>query len=660
MVDLPGATTRVSETAAALARGLDVCCVIFPCKTSADIKPRLFGSADAMAAQHGYCEGVEYADLHTTRTRKSILGVGLPIDVEGAITREDVSGNTNTSTTTLAALTGGILAEHDGALKVLKGGVVGTAQIQLGLSLDGGFNFKTIRIGTGTSYTEALFNFSITLGAGSLTEGETVHTWHGTAPRSASADWITAREKLAERMQFFRTMLLIGDLQSDTEAQALLTQVEAYETANERFTLARASLRDRLPQAAMSRLRVRMTGTPTLTFTEVGGTGDTITRSSGSWITDGFAVNDLITVTGAVNGANNETAARIASLSATVITLDADDLVDEVATAGCTVTATPRLVFAEVGAGNDTITRSRGSWLVDGFRIGDLITITGSISNNVVGAAVVGVTATVLTLGPAVADDLAAETIGSYSVTLTAGQTKAAWLADLEEEYESIDDAPGISLGVGRARVQSSYTGWYMRRPAQWLVSAREYQHDIHIAPWRKDDGDLTASLDDINGDLTEWDDRIDGKAASAARFTSLRTWANGPSGVYVALSLTRASDSSQLVHTSKKVIANVVCGLVQLNTENAAIGVDVILNDDGTATQESLSVIANKVNAVLENEMLTNKQNEGQRASAVKFTPNADDVYTVPEPTMNTVTELLLNGTILKVNNKVNIRTAA
>lgn len=660
MVSLPGATTRVSETAAALAQGLDVCCLIFPCKTNADIKPRLFGSADAMAELHGYCEGVEYTDLHTSRARKSVLGVGLPIDVEGEITREDVSGNTNTATSTITALSGGIMAEHDGILRVKKGGVVGTAQIQLELSLDGGFNFKTLRFGTGTSYSELAFNFSITLGAGSLTEGQIIHTWHGTAPRSASSDWITAREKLAEKLQFFRTMLLIGDLQSDTEAQALLTQVEAYETANERFTLARASVKDRLPQAAMSRVRVRMTGSPTLTFAEVGGTGDTITRSSGSWIADGFAVNDLITVTGAVNGANNETAARIAALSATVITLDADDLVDEAATAGCTVTATPRLVFAEVGAGNDTITRSRGSWLADGFRVGDLITITGSISNNVTGAAVVGVTATVLTLGPAGADDLANETIGSYSVTVVAGETKAAWVAALAAEYESIDDAPGISLGMGRARVQSSYSGWFMRRPAQWLVSAREYQHDIHIATWRKEDGDLDASLEDANEDLVEWDDRVDGGAASAARFTSLRTWANGPAGTFVALSLTRAVDSSQLVHTAKKVIANTVCSLVQLNTENAAIGVDLILNSDGTATQESLNAIANKVNAVLENEMLTNKQNEGQRASAVKFAPNPEDTYNVPEPTMTTVTELRVNGTVLRVNNKVNIRTAA
>ncbi len=656
-MDLPGATTRLSETSAALARGLDVCCLIFPCATSADIKARVFGSADAMAAQHGYCEGVEYASMHVERTGKSILGIGLPINTEGAISREDVSGNTNTSVTTLAALPGGILAEHDGRLRVKQGGVVGTDQILLELSLDGGFNYKVVRLGTDTSYTELQFNFSVTFGAGSLTAGQVIHTWHGSAPLASPADWITARQNLAEKLQFFRTMLVIGDLQSNTEAAALLAQVNAYETENERFTLARASLADRLPLAAMSKVRVKMSGSPTLTFAEVGATGDTITRSSGSWITDGFAPNDLIAVTGAINSNNNETAARIVSLTATVLTLDTEDLDAEVATAGCTVTATPRLVFADLGA-TGTATRSRGSFLADGFRVGDRVSVLGTVSNNWSDVLVTAVTALVLTFNKA---DVAAETIGSYAVTLGAGQTKAAWMAELEDEYEPIDDAPRISLGVGRARVFSSFSGWYMRRPAQWLVSAREYQHDIHIAPWRKDDGSLGAdvSLNDADGNLVEWDDRVDGKAASAARFTSLRTWPNGPAGVFVALSLTRARDSSKLIHTSKANVANLTCSLVQLNSENAAIGVDLILNDDGTATSDSLKKVADKVNNVLKNELLTNKLNEGRRASFVKFTPTPTDQYDVSEPTMTTVTELHMNGTVVKVNNRVNIQSA-
>ena len=51
---------------------------------------------------------------------------------------------------------------------------------------------------------------------------------------------------------------------------------------------------------------------------------------------------------------------------------------------------------------------------------------------------------------------------------------------------------------------------------------------------------------------------------------------------------------------------------------------------------------------------------NEGQRASSVQFTPSPDDLYNVPDATMNTVTDLLLNGIVVRVNNVINVRTAA
>mgnify|MGYP006958864321 CR=1 FL=1 len=48
-----------------------------------------------------------------------------------------------------------------------------------------------------------------------------------------------------------------------------------------------------------------------MTFAEVGATGDTITRAAGSWISEGFAIGDTVTVSGAVAsaGANNVTGA---------------------------------------------------------------------------------------------------------------------------------------------------------------------------------------------------------------------------------------------------------------------------------------------------------------------------------------------------------------
>ena len=287
MATLPSARTTVSTTAGLPGSGLDLVCVLAPVATAADITPRLYGNVDALIAQHGYCEGAEYAALHFAGTRLPVYFVGLPIDVEGAISREDTSGNTGSSDSTVTALSGGVMGEHDGELSVLVGGTVGTDQIVLGYSADAGVTVKPIRFGTGTSYTDSQLNIEIELTVGTLAEGETIHTWHGSGPRSASSDWAEAFSELADRLTFFRTSLLIGDLQTDTEAQAYLDALNAYETSHQRFVRGTGSVYDRLPLTELSHTRVRMQGSPTLTFAEVGVSGDTITRGTGSFIADG-------------------------------------------------------------------------------------------------------------------------------------------------------------------------------------------------------------------------------------------------------------------------------------------------------------------------------------------------------------------------------------
>jgi hypothetical protein len=339
-----------------------------------------------------------------------------------------------------------------------------------------------------------------------------------------------------------------------------------------------------------------------------------------------------------------------------VITLDTLDLAAEGPVGNVTVVATPRLIFAEVGATGDTITRSRGSWLDDGFREGDSITVSGTVSNNFTNATITGATATVLTLNT---QDLVAEELGSSAVTITAGQTKAAWMAAAEAEFESIDDAMRINLGAGRGRVASPFSGWYSRRSVQWAASIREFQHDLHIATWRKDDGPTGFDLNDEDGNLYEWDDRIDGEAGVGARFTCFRTWANGSEGAYIALDLQRAAEGSVLGHRAKVAVTNLVCTIVQLNTENAAIGVDLVLNDDGTATKDSLSTIESRVNAQLENEVLTDKKGEGQRASQALYSVDPTTLFNVPEPILVGTTELNLNGTIHSVATSVRVRSA-
>lgn len=655
MATIPSANTSVANTASASVAGQDTICILAPVPNNADITPRQYGSPDAVKAQHGYSEGVEYAAMHKTGTRKPFIFVGLPIDVQGALGRFDTSGNSDTSVCSVAAGADGCLTEHEGIVRVVTGGTVGTDQIVIEYSLDDGFLFKKVRLGTDDEYEIPDVGVTIAFAAGDLTAGDTVLTWKGTGPRAAMADIQTACETLGAGMKLFRSLLLCGDMQSDTEAAAVLDEMDAYETENQRFAYARVSLYDRLPQAELSHTVARKTGTPTLTFAEVGSGIDTVTRSGGSWIADGFAVGDTVTFSG--TGGTNDVTGVIGVLTALVMTVSVD-LADQV-TANASVVGYPTLTFAEIGAGSDTITRNRGSWLADGFRVADLVTVDGtSLNETVVDAVVSNVTALVLTLGGGAGapEDLAAEVISTNGVTLVAGQTKAAWMAELDAEFEDIDAAPHIDMSAGRARSASPYSSWNFRRPAGWYVSVREYQHDLHIPTWQKKLGPLGCSLEDADGNLVEWDDRADGAAGCAARFTTLRTWGNGPRGAFVALSLTRDDDDNLTSRTHNAAVVNLACGTVQVATEDV-VGVSLVLNDDGTATSDSLSTIELAVNTSLALALLSDR-GEGARASKAVWSASRTDVLNVPEATITGVLELNLRGTVHTVNTTVRVST--
>lgn len=486
MATLPSVTTTVSEDAGVPGSGSDLVCIWSPVLNSADALPRFFGSAKAVYDLHGYCEGVEYAALHASQTGKGFLFCGLPIATAGAITIS-ATGGTGTAVASVAAASGGVLAEHDGVLKAVNSGIVGTDQIRLEYSLDDGFTFQPLRLGTATAASIPYFNVNLAFATGTVVAGDTILTWHGSAPKSNATGWGDARDALAAQAKLFRSVLLCGDLASHTEAASLLTEINGYATANERFIFARASVRDM-------------------------GTGDA---------------------------------------------------------------------------------------------------------------------------------------------------TKAAWMASLETEYATIDGQPRIDLGAGRGRINSPFSSWYMRRNAAWFASLREYQHDLHIPVWRKKDGPCGADLLDLDGNLAEWDDRVDGGAGSAARFTTLRTWGNGPGGGFITLSLTRATDGSVLGYTHNEAVTNLACSTVQAAAEDAAIGESLLLNPDGTATKDSLATIEARINAALKLALLTNR-GEGPRASKAVATVDPTTDFSVAEPTAVITTELDLRGTIHSVTNIVRLNSGS
>lgn len=651
MADLPSAKTSLDETAVPGAGGSKLIAILAPVSTNADITPRVFSSSAALLTQHGYAPGVDYATLHIEETGLPVMFVGLPIVTAGTVGRKYTAGNTGSSVVDVTVGGSGALEECDGIVKVVQGGTVGTSQIILDLSLDGGRSYKHVRLGTASSYTVPYVGQVLSFAAGTLVAGDTVLTWSSVAPLYDQAGLAAARTALVAQQKQNKTWLIVGQLSTAQQATDILTQVNGYETANDRFVEARASVRDRLPVATMSKVVSNMTGAPSLTFAEVGASGDTITRATGSWTADGFAVGDTIVVAGTAN--SNNVTAVIASLSATVITLGTEDLTPEV-TSNASIAAYPTLTFAEVGASGDTITRNRGSWLDDGFRVGDKIVVTGSVSNNITAlVGLVTVTATVLTLST---DDLAAEVIRTALVTLVAGETKAQWASNIDGTFASIDVQKRLDLGAGRARKQSLILGASLRRPVAWAASIREYQHAPHRATYRKADGPLDGwDLLDATGKLPfEFDERTDG-GLLAARFTCFRTWANGPIGAFITLSLTRDTDNAPLSRTHNMHVANVACTTIQASSE-FAIGVDLILNANGTATRASLAIIEGRANSDLAAALLGDIEGEGPAASTATWAASTDDDLRTPGAILNGTLTLGLKGTIEKIKTVVRV----
>ena len=647
----PQASLSTATTGGAYAGG-DGYAVILACVgKNADGVPRVFTGITALLEQHDYSQGADLAAHLLAKTRSPIIFVPLPIVTAGALRMQRSTG-TGTSIVTYSASTYGYLEEVDATLTVTTGGTIGAGSGPIfSLSLDGGRTTKTVRLGTASTYTIPHVGIVLSFGAGTLVAGDTL-TFRFTAPKWDNAGLTAARTALAAQQKASRSWNVVGDLANSAEAGYVTTITNAYETTNKRFVYARTNVRDggtpsMLAKSSGVKRWVKITAAETLTFAEVGATDDTITRSVGSFIDDGLAVGDVVTVAGTT--LNNVTG-RIKALSATVLTFDTTDLAAEVTAAGVgSIVASNGLIFAEVGATGDTITRNAGSWVTEGFAAGDIVTIAGTASNNVTTDALTAVSATVLTLG---STDLAAEEIGSHNVTITKVLSKAADVSLADIAFASVDAQKRIDLGYGRARVLSPITLWEFRRPASWHVAVREYQHALHIASWQNDLGPLDGvDLEDTNKQIVEYDERVDG-GALAARFTCLTTSDNGPNGTYVAMALTRATDGDVLAYTHNMAVTNKFCSIVQAETTRM-IGKTPVLNADGTATESELKLLEARINQAL-TEGLLSPGSEGQNASSATWVASRADDLRGTGKTLHGSGPLGLRGTITNVDTGV------
>jgi hypothetical protein len=403
MALLPSANLSISAAGGAFAGGNGYACIIAPVGKNADGVPRVFTGLSALIDQHDYAPGVDLGAMLLSEAKVPLLFVPVPAATVGALRWQRATGS-GTSIITMTAGTYGINDELDATLTVTTACTIGSGTGPVfTLTCDGGRTTKTVRLGTASTYTIPYVGVVLNFAAGTLVAGDT-YSFRTTAPKWDNAGLLAARLALAGQQKVVRSLTIVGDLANSTEAGYVTTQANAYETSNKRFVYARCQVRDggtpsMLAKSSGLKRNANFAAATTLTFAEVAATGDTVTRSAGSWITDGFAVGHVVTFAGS---ASNNVTGRIAALSATVLTFDTTDLVAEgptVALGTITCVGAEGFVFAEVGATGDTITRFSGSWVTEGFAVGDTVAVTGSASNNVTTDAITGVSATVLTLG---------------------------------------------------------------------------------------------------------------------------------------------------------------------------------------------------------------------------------------------------------------------
>jgi hypothetical protein len=651
MATLPYATITLDDAAGASGAGSQLIAICAPTPGVSAVTVTEFASTTALLEEYDFCQGAAYAALHFDETRLPVVYCAMPIATAGVITHLDRSGVTGTSRLTVTAGADGSLEAVDATATVVDGGTVGTDNITIDLTLDGDQSTKRVRIGTATSYTIPYVGHVLALGAGTLVAGD-VLAWKSTAPTFDASGATAVRVALAAENIDVRTLFFVGDVATEAIADAVRAAAETYATSDDRFVRARIQARDQYRAAEFVGFRGKTVGA-SLTFAEVGATGDTITRATGSFVDDGFTVGDTIVITGAVAsaGANNITAV-IAGLTATVITLGSEDLIAEGPITSATIKAYSTLTYAEVGATADTITRNSGSFVTDGFKAGMKVTSDGTASNDFASATVTTVTATVLTLDT---QDLVAETIGAQLATLDGVESKADWRADITDEFEDIsgDEARRITISAGYAAKLCPITGWRFRRGAQWAASLREYKHAEHIPTWRVADGALGGfTLEDADGRLVEHDERVDGGLLSAG-FTCLRTW-NNKTGCFVALDLTRADEGSLLSRSHAMDVANVMCTTVQRATQNL-VGTVLEIGSNGRATEASLQLFEGAVNAEVDVAMRQDVRGEGPRASAgTKYEASRADVLNTVDAILNGTAQLRLNKAVEKIATRI------
>lgn len=236
---LPRSNVTVKAQPSGMGSGSDLIAVIAPVAKNNDLGPILYQSAQGIVDQYGYCEGASYAAMHIAQTKRSVVFVGVPIAVPATVSNLEKNGHA-----WIDDVLGSITTETQGILKCTVGGETGTTGIEFSMSLDNGQSWKTIRLGTATTYTDLDTGTKIDfVGSKTVEKGDTI-TWESSGPKMDATALGNAFKALAASQHIVRTVLVVG-VADDTFATAILTNANAYASSHERFVSARATIADK-------------------------------------------------------------------------------------------------------------------------------------------------------------------------------------------------------------------------------------------------------------------------------------------------------------------------------------------------------------------------------------------------------------------------------
>lgn len=193
--------------------------------------------ADFVSA-FGYGPAVEAAGFIANTSGNPVVLVKAATAVSGTLSAVTTTGTGSSAVT----VSGTPYDTYYAVVSVVVGGTIGTAGIQLAISLDADrTTWSTVNLGTANSYVIPNTGITVAFGAGTMVAGDT-HTFVATEPKWDGASLTSALGSLLSSSTAFKNLQVVGDVDA-SEAATVDAEMSAL-FAKKRFARALCNARD--------------------------------------------------------------------------------------------------------------------------------------------------------------------------------------------------------------------------------------------------------------------------------------------------------------------------------------------------------------------------------------------------------------------------------